>query len=189
MQQSVISQGEHMTHTSNLASIARTNNSVSIESLIKGTTEIAVALVSRTPISTDELPNLLRGISHELIAAASACALVSPTPSLGDAAAENMANAVFAEPEAEAPAIDPRWAGLRRTPVLPIEESVKYEAIICLFDGRPMKMLKRYIRAKYGMTEADYKAWFGLPDDYPMVAPGYAAEKRAVAISQGFGRR
>jgi len=66
---------------------------------------------------------------------------------------------------------------------------VTNDAIVCLFDGTPKKMLKRYIRAKYGMEEHEYKAWFGLPADYPMVAPGYAAEKATVAIAQGLGSK
>jgi len=48
-------------------------------------------------------------------------------------------------------------------------------------------MLKRYIRAKYGMEEADYKAFWNLPADYPMVAPGYAKLKADVALAQGLG--
>jgi predicted transcriptional regulator len=55
--------------------------------------------------------------------------------------------------------------------VIPVEDSVTDEAIVCLFDG-VKKLLKRYIRAKYGMEEHEYKAFFGMPADYPMVALG-----------------
>jgi predicted transcriptional regulator len=58
-----------------------------------------------------------------------------------------------------------------------LDQSVADDTLMCLFDGQRRKMLKRYLETKYGMTPADYRAYWGLPDDYPMVAPGYAAEK------------
>jgi predicted transcriptional regulator len=59
--------------------------------------------------------------------------------------------------------------------------------IICLEDGRPFKMMKRWLRATYGMTPEQYRAKWNLPADYPMVAPNYARSKSAYAKTQGLG--
>jgi hypothetical protein len=64
-----------------------------------------------------------------------------------------------------------------------IKESVRTDSIICLFDGEARKMMSRYVRATYDQTPEDYKKFWGLPSDYPMVAPGYAHEKRVVAVN------
>lgn len=79
-------------------------------------------------------------------------------------------------------------AKLRRKPAVPIEESVKSNFLVCLEDGRKLKMLKRHLRATYGMTPTEYRAKWGLPSDYPMVAPNYAKERAVFARKMGLGR-
>lgn len=64
-------------------------------------------------------------------------------------------------------------------PAVPAEESVYFDFLVCLEDGKRLKMLKRHLRVTYDMTPDDYRQKWGLPDDYPMVAPVYAAQKRA----------
>ena len=59
-------------------------------------------------------------------------------------------------------------------PAVPIRNSVKRDYIVCLDDGKKLKMLKRHLMTHYGMTPDDYRAKWGLPADYPMVAPAYA---------------
>src|SRR4051812_5683098 len=59
------------------------------------------------------------------------------------------------------------------TPAVPIRNSVTPEYIVCLEDGKRMKMLKRHLRSTYGVTPEEYRARWGLPHDYPMVAPDY----------------
>jgi len=59
--------------------------------------------------------------------------------------------------------------------------------IYCLEDGKPLKMLKRYLWNRYGLTPAAYRERWGLPDDYPMTAPAYSAQKRAEAQGVGLG--
>lgn len=71
----------------------------------------------------------------------------------------------------------PRAAGM--PPAVPPEESVYFDFLVCLEDGKRLKMLKRHLRVTYGMTPDQYRQKWGLPDDYPMVAPVYAAQKRA----------
>jgi predicted transcriptional regulator len=74
-------------------------------------------------------------------------------------------------------------------PAVPIRSSIRPDYLVCLEDGRKLKMLKRYLMARYGMTPADYRAKWGLPADYPMVAPNYAATRRALAEKTGLGRK
>jgi predicted transcriptional regulator len=73
-------------------------------------------------------------------------------------------------------------------PVVPIKRSVTPDYIICLEDGKKLKMLKRYLRSNYNMTPEEYRAKWGLPADYPMVAPNYAAQRSEFAKKIGLGR-
>lgn len=73
-------------------------------------------------------------------------------------------------------------------PAVPIEKSIEPDAIICLEDGKRLKMLKRYLRSRYDMSPEDYRARWGLPPDYPMVAPNYAKERSRLAKECGLGR-
>ena len=76
----------------------------------------------------------------------------------------------------------------RRKPAVPISRSVQHEFIVCLEDGKKLKMLKRYLRSRYGLSPEDYRAKWGLPADYPMVAPNYAAQRSEFAKKIGLGR-
>jgi MucR family transcriptional regulator, transcriptional regulator of exopolysaccharide biosynthesis len=72
-----------------------------------------------------------------------------------------------------------------RAPAVPIEESVTRDYIVCLDDGRHLKTLKRYLWRKYALTPQQYRARWHLPDDYPMVAPGYAELRSSLAKGKG----
>lgn len=72
-------------------------------------------------------------------------------------------------------------------PAVPVEESVHDDFIVCLEDGKKLKMLKRHLRTNYKMTPADYRLKWGLPADYPMVAPSYTARRSAFAKTIGLG--
>ncbi len=74
-------------------------------------------------------------------------------------------------------------------PAVPIRNSVKRDYIVCLDDGKKLKMLRRHLMTHYGMTPDDYRAKWGLPADYPMVAPAYAEQRRELAKSIGLGRK
>lgn len=80
-----------------------------------------------------------------------------------------------------------RFSDLPTEPVVAPKDSVQSAHVICLFDGAKKKMMSRHLKAKYGMTPAEYREYWDLPADYPMTAPGYSAEKRAVAKAQGLG--
>ena len=74
-------------------------------------------------------------------------------------------------------------------PFVEIENSVKPDYIVCLEDGKKLKMLKRYLKTKYNMTEAEYRQKWGLSRDYPMIAPNYAKKRSAIAKKSGLGQR
>lgn len=76
-------------------------------------------------------------------------------------------------------------AGLE--PAVPIAKSVMPDYLVCLEDGKKMKMLKRYLKTAYKMTPEEYRAKWGLPDDYPMVAPKYAEKRSHLAKAIGLG--
>ena len=76
----------------------------------------------------------------------------------------------------------------RQKPAAPISRSVQPDYIVCLEDGAKLKMLKRYLRSRYNMSPEDYRRKWGLPADYPMVAPSYAARRSDFAKQIGLGR-
>src|SRR3954453_14569330 len=76
-----------------------------------------------------------------------------------------------------------------QAPAVPIKKSVFPDYIVCLEDGKKLKMLKRHLQTSYGLSPAAYRAKWGLPRDYPMVAPSYAATRSTLAKNIGLGRK
>lgn len=74
-------------------------------------------------------------------------------------------------------------------PAVSIRSSIKPDYIVCLEDGKKLKMLKRHLMTHYNMTPDDYRAKWNLPADYPMVAPNYAQQRRALAKKIGLGTK
>jgi len=74
-------------------------------------------------------------------------------------------------------------------PAVSVRASVKADHIVCLEDGKKMKMLKRHLMTDHGLTPAEYRARWGLAADYPMVAPDYAETRRRLAKEIGLGRK
>ncbi|MEE9329428.1 MAG: MucR family transcriptional regulator [Parvularculaceae bacterium] len=77
---------------------------------------------------------------------------------------------------------------INQKPAVPISKSITKDYIICLEDGKELKMLKRYLRSQYGMSPDDYRRKWGLPASYPMVAPNYAKRRSEFAKQIGLGR-
>ena len=73
-------------------------------------------------------------------------------------------------------------------PAVPISRSVQHDYIVCLEDGKRLKMLKRYLRSHYDMSPEEYRRKWGLPPEYPMVAPAYAARRSDFAKQIGLGK-
>jgi predicted transcriptional regulator len=69
----------------------------------------------------------------------------------------------------------------RTVEAVPIEESITHDYLICLEDGKKLRSLKRYLRTKYGLSPEEYRTRWGLPADYPMVAPAYSALRSEIA--------
>lgn len=74
-------------------------------------------------------------------------------------------------------------------PAVSVRASVKPDYIVCLEDGKKLKMLKRYLKTRYNMTPEEYRERWNLPADYPMVAPNYAEKRRELAKEIGLGRK
>ena len=112
-------------------------------------------------------------VGHHTVAAADLPALIATV-------GKKLANLgqTPAEPKEERPA-----------PAVSIKRSVTPDHIICLEDGKKLKMLKRHLKTHYDMTPEDYRRRWGLKDDYPMVAPSYAQQRSALAKKIGLGRK
>lgn len=74
-------------------------------------------------------------------------------------------------------------------PAVPVKRSVNPDYIVCLEDGKKLKMLKRHLKTAYNMTPEEYRERWGLPADYPMVAPNYAKKRSTLAKKIGLGRK
>jgi predicted transcriptional regulator len=80
-------------------------------------------------------------------------------------------------------------ASERPQPVVSVKKSITPDYIICLEDGKKLKMLKRHLKTAYDMSPDDYREKWGLPADYPMVAPNYAKKRSALAKNIGLGTK
>lgn len=74
-------------------------------------------------------------------------------------------------------------------PAVPVKKSIQPDHIVCLEDGKSFKSLKRHLQCSYGLTPDQYRAKWGLPAEYPMVAPNYAAQRSELAKTMGLGRK
>ncbi|MBO9707553.1 MAG: MucR family transcriptional regulator [Caulobacter sp.] len=83
---------------------------------------------------------------------------------------------------------EPARPAEKAKPAVPISRSVHHDYIVCLEDGKKLKMLKRYLRTHYDMSPEDYRRKWSLPGDYPMVAPAYAERRSDFAKSIGLGK-
>ncbi len=104
---------------------------------------------------------------------------VNDLPQLIQNVFSTLSNLAVAEPE-PAP---------KQEPAVPVRQSVKPDYIVCLEDGKKLKMLKRHLMTAYGLTPDEYRAKWNLPADYPMVAPNYAEARRQLAKSIGLGTK
>ena len=83
----------------------------------------------------------------------------------------------------------PPPAAIRPQPAISVKKSVQPEYIVCLEDGKKLKMLKRHLKTAYNMSPESYRERWGLPADYPMVAPNYAQQRSRLAKQIGLGTR
>ncbi len=123
------------------------------------TTEIVSSHVANNTVSTGDLPQLIQQVYATLA-------------SIGKASAGGLGA-----------------MGERPEPAVPIKKSVMPDYIVCLEDGRKLKMLKRHLKTAYDMTPDNYRERWGLPADYPMVAPNYAKQRSSLAKKIGLGTK
>ena len=105
----------------------------------------------------------------------------SDLPNLINSVHQSLATLGQPQAPAEAPA--------ELKPAVPVKKSVTPDYIVCLEDGKKLKMLKRHLQSSYGITPDEYRAKWGLPSDYPMVAPNYAKARSDLALKLGLGKR
>jgi len=137
-----------------------------------------------TPINDDiqDNPDLLR-LSADIVAS-----YVSHNTASATSLAElirTVHQALMSLTETVAPAAAPAE---RAKPAVPISKSIQNDFIVCLEDGKKLKMLKRYLRAQYDLSPEEYRRKWGLSPDYPMVAPAYAVRRSEFAKQIGLGR-
>jgi predicted transcriptional regulator len=137
-----------------------TNGANPSEDVLRMVSDVVSAYVRNHTVSTTELPALIRTVHRALTE-------VDGVDGAGAAVAV---------------------AGVAR-PAVAVRKSVHPDYIICLEDGRKLKMLKRYLRTRYNMTPEEYRAKWQLPADYPMVAPSYSNQRSKFAKKIGLGRR
>ena len=132
-------------------------------SVLEMTAGVAAAYVGNNPVPARRLPELIESVGRALSEAggAEAPGAAEPTPPVG------------AAPE----------------PPVPVRDTILGDFIVCLEDGKALKSLKRHLRARFDMSPEEYRAKWGLPDDYPMVAPNYAKRLSEAAKKRGLGRR
>ncbi|MFS2011532.1 transcriptional regulator, MucR family [Azospirillum oryzae] len=125
--------------------------------------------------------NALLSLTTEIVAAHVSNNTVSLTdlPTLIEQVYKSLANV----------GTEPVVAEERPQPAVPIKKSVTPDYIVCLEDGKKLKMLKRHLKTAYNMTPEEYRDRWGLPTDYPMVAPNYARQRSSLAKQIGLGTR
>jgi predicted transcriptional regulator len=129
------------------------------KSFIELTASIVSAYVGNNPVPAAELPSLINQVHGAL------------TRVSGNGAAPSVTE--------QAPA----------KPAVSVKKSMTAEYLVCLEDGKRFKSLKRHLRTQYGMTPEQYREKWGLPADYPMVAPNYAVARSQLAKQMGLGQQ
>jgi predicted transcriptional regulator len=131
-------------------------------------------------MSSSELE--LASLTADIVAAYVANNVIS-----GDKLPEFIGSVYTALKNASARGVEPPKVDL--TPAVPVKKSVTKDYIVCFEDGKKFKSLKRHLNTHYGLTPEQYREKWGLPRDYPMVAPAYAAARSDLAKNMGLGRR
>jgi len=120
--------------------------------------DIVAAYVSQNKVSPEQIPEVVQSVHQTLT-------------SLHGGGAQAQAQAAE-----------------KQKPAVPVGRSVQNDYIVCLEDGAKLKMLKRYLRSRYNLSPEEYRRKWGLPADYPMVAPAYAARRSEFAKQIGLGK-
>ncbi len=158
----VVGSGPRATGTAQKLGISVMTDALKNDPLLPLVTEIVVAYLSHNTVAMTDIPRLI--------------------------AETRAALAQTAGVRRAVPSGTPAFATATKEPAVPIKKSVTPDYLICLEDGTKLKMLKRHLRTTYDMTPEQYRQKWGLPDDYPMVAPNYAKKRSSLAREFGLGR-
>ncbi|MCG4260874.1 MucR family transcriptional regulator [Acetobacter senegalensis] len=150
---------------------------------VEQTVTIISAYVSHNTVSTEALPDLIRSV-YATLDTLSLSQSAPKAPEKAVTPAVGPVSDVIPEPP-----VPEKSVSQERTPAVPIKRSVFADYIVCLEDGKKTKMLKSYIQRHFNLTPEDYRARWGLPLEYPMVAPSYSAQRAAIAKRNSLGRR
>lgn len=136
-----------------------------------------------TPVNADSAPDLdIVEFSTEIVAAYVSHNAISPTDLPRLISDVHAALKSLSSEEASAPVEE-------KKPAVPVRRSVTPDYIVCLEDGKKFKSLKRHLRTHYNLSPEEYREKWGLPSDYPMVAPSYSATRSKLAKDNGLGRK
>ena len=133
------------------------------------------------------MPNLTIELAADIVAAyvSNNSVTKSDLPELIAAVHGAMARLASGEVVAQLAAIP----AVKAAPAVPVRKSIHDDHLVCLEDGKSFKSLKRHLRTDHNLTPEEYRAKWGLPADYPMVAPAYAARRSEMAKQMGLGRK
>lgn len=136
-----------------------------------------------TETNVQEPTQSVMGIVADIVAAYVGNNAISADAVPGLISATHAAVMGLAAPQAATVVEEPK------EPAVPVRKSITNDFIICLEDGQKFKSLKRHLRTKYNLSPEEYRAKWGLPSDYPMVAPSYSAARSALAREMGLGQK
>jgi predicted transcriptional regulator len=154
-------------HRIDAGHVRRKRESRAKNELLQWTSNIVAAYLSNNEVDLRQLPQVLETVYGKLAALGQL-----PAGRVSSTALEQILNPTRAS-----------------SPSVALEKSVTPDHIICLEDGVRLKTLKRYLFRKYRLTPEQYRLKWGLPPDYPMVSPNYAAKRSALAKKMGLGRK
>lgn len=130
-----------------------------ISELVSATKDIAAAYLGNNTVADDRIPGIIEAIHASLTKVSGAVA----APTLQLVASQE--------------------------PAVPVKRSITNDYLVCLEDGKRLKLLTRYLKTKHNMTPGEYRRKWSLPHDYPMTAPGYSKQRSKMALQSGLGRK
>lgn len=149
-----------------------------VKSIAEMTTEIVITYLHHNQLDIDELPKLIE-VTHGAVKKITE----------GDEREELIEKLrIVGDPEIVVPTEVAAGRWHQQRPALPIDKSVTPDWLYSLEDGRRYKMLKGPLRERHNMTPEQYRAKWGLPDDYPMVAPNYSKARKRISKDIGLGK-
>ena len=160
-----------------------------VEAIVKITT---AQQSSHKPLAPNEVQKFIRDLSGTLVECVNEVnSAIGPElvgTAIQQSASTSRAMTGGANIGGQSKSIHELYPDLPREPAVPIDQSITEKKLICLFDGKPFTMLARYLRTRYKMEPEQYREYWNLGDDYPMVSPSFKASKSKTAKDQGFGK-